>query len=148
MPGMFWNPRGLGEQEKRDFLVEYFCDHKLRFVGLHETKIRSISANLLNGFSGSNSFSWAVAASNWQSGGVSLGVNNDYYEIIDSEIGRFHTRMFVKDVEKNMVLNIVNIYGAPHAKDKQDFLIELLHAFSCNSFPFLVGGDFNIIRKK
>ena len=45
------------------------------------------------------------------------------------------------------MLNIVNIYGAAHAKDKQGFFIELVLVLGCNKFLFLVGSDFNIIRK-
>jgi hypothetical protein len=55
--------------------------------------------------------------------------------------------MMVKDIEKDMVFNILNVYGAAHARYKQHFLIELVHAFSSSRFPFLVGDDFNFIRK-
>ena len=34
MAGMFWNPRGLGEQETKDFIKDAVIDHKLKFVGL------------------------------------------------------------------------------------------------------------------
>ena len=44
--------------------------------------------------------------------------------------------MLVKDLEEDITLNIVNVYGAPHAKDMQDFLVELVHMLGCNRFPF------------
>jgi exonuclease III len=56
-------------------------------------------------------------------------------------------RILDKDIGKDALVNVVNVYGAAHVRDKQDFLIELVHVFSSNVFPFVVGGDFNIIRK-
>ena len=44
--------------------------------------------------------------------------------------------------------NIVNIYGAPHNRDKENFLVELVHVFqNRNGLPLICGGDFNLIRK-
>ncbi|KAM0849865.1 hypothetical protein ACQ4PT_053477 [Festuca glaucescens] len=78
----------MGEQEKKDFLVETIKDNHVRFAGLQETKMRNVSVNVLNSFSGNRSFSWVVAASNGQSGGMLMGVDNDFFEVVESEIAR------------------------------------------------------------
>jgi hypothetical protein len=41
---------------------------------------------------------------------------------------------------------VVNVYGAPNAKDKEKFLVDLVHVFS-HRMCLLVGGDFNLITK-
>jgi hypothetical protein len=64
------------------------------------------------------------------------------------EVGEveFHIRMLVREKVCGFVSNFISVYGAPHAKDMDMFLIELVHAISCNNFTSLVGRDFNIIR--
>ena len=48
--------------------------------------------------------------------------------------------MLVKDIKIGKCYNIVTVYGAPHAKDKEAFLIELVHIFSIKNVPLIVGG--------
>ena len=43
--------------------------------GVQETKMRKMHFNLLNSFSGSRCFSWVVAYSTGQSGGMLFGVH-------------------------------------------------------------------------
>ncbi|KAM0846671.1 hypothetical protein ACQ4PT_055523 [Festuca glaucescens] len=63
------------------------------------------------------------------------------------DCGIYCIRYLVKYKLNGRIWNIVSVYGAPHNKDKEVFLIELVHVLHANSFPFVVGGDFNIIRK-
>lgn len=45
-------------------------------------------------------------------------------------------------------MHLVNVHGAPHNRDKEYFLVELVHIFYFNDFPITIGGDFNIDRKR
>jgi hypothetical protein len=38
MSGLFWNPRGLGEHDKRRFIKDAIVDYGLDFVCIQETK--------------------------------------------------------------------------------------------------------------
>jgi hypothetical protein len=49
-----------------------------------------------------------------------LGVNEDVFEALDSEVGCF--------------LNIVNVYGAPQARDKENYVWLWLYRKQKNKF--------------
>lgn len=76
-----------------------------------------------------------------------LVVDSDYFEVMKAESGDFHARMTVREKSSNNKWNLATVYGAAHARDKEAFLVELVHIFDCNELPLLVGGDFNLIRK-
>jgi hypothetical protein len=44
--------------------------------------------------------------------------------------------------------NFVSVYGAAQDAQKPDFLAELVRMCDNQDLPMMVGGDFNIIRKK
>ena len=102
----------------------------------------------LENVSGNCPFSWCFVPAVGQSGGLLSGINTDFYDILDSEKGCHHIRFLVRDRKNGEKLNIVNVYGASHNKDKEYFLVELVHICNSNTFPIIVGGDFNIIRKR
>lgn len=120
----------------------------MRFIGIQETKKTSFTLPWLENIGGSSSFSWCFIPAVGQPGGLLCGINTDFYDIVDSEKGSHHIRFLVRDKGNGEHLNIVNVYGAPHNKDKEYFLVELVHIFDVNSFPIIIGGDFNIIRKR
>ena len=89
MAAMFWNPRGVGEDIKKSFIRNAINDNKLHFVGLQETKKSKILSSDLSKMSDRHDFSWVVAPSVGQGGGMLLGVNNSFYDVIESEVGVF-----------------------------------------------------------
>ena len=50
------------------------------------------------------------------------------------------------DKTKKIKWNFLNVYGAPHEEDKPEFLTELAMMCSKNSDPYIIGGDFNLVR--
>ena len=73
-------------------------------------------------------------------------MDSDIYDVIDSETGYFFARM-CKNKVSGYIWNLVTIYGAAHVRDKERFLVELVHIFSSSTLPLIVGGDFNLIRR-
>jgi hypothetical protein len=51
--------------------------------------MRSMSINVLNSFSGNRSLSWIVAASNGLFGGMVLGVDNDFLNLLIRRLVNF-----------------------------------------------------------
>ena len=49
-----------------------------------------------------------------------------------------------KKIKKKVTL--VSVYGPPHDDNKEEFLIELSQICTNQSYPALIGGDFNILR--
>ena len=50
------------------------------------------------------------------------------------------------DRERKLKWNFLNVYGAPQEENKIEFLTELASFCGKNKDPYLVGGDFNILR--
>jgi hypothetical protein len=53
--------------------------------------------------------------------------------------------MVLMDKQSSFKWNLVNVYGASNSKDKSAFLVELVEVLNINAFPFLIGGDFNLV---
>ena len=147
MAGIFWNARGLGEPEKRRFLAETISEHKLEFVCIQETKKSAFPDPWLAGLSGLFTFIWLWQPSVGASGGLLMGVREDLFEVDTCVASKYLTRMTLMDKRTDFKWNLVNVYGAAHSRDKEDFLIDFVHMLGCNDHPFVVGGDFNIIRR-
>ena len=104
MAGLFWNPRGIGEDVKKNFIRNAISDHKLYFLGLQETKKSSFSAADFDRINGRADFSWITVPSVGIGGGMLLGVNNSFLDVIDSEVGVFFIKLVVQD-KKKLVLD-------------------------------------------
>jgi mannosylglycoprotein endo-beta-mannosidase len=76
-----------------------------------------------------------------------MGVREDKYDVDVCVTNKIFTRMVLIDRQSGFKWNLVNIYGASNSKGKADFLVELVHVLNVNSFPFMVGGDFNLVRR-
>lgn len=147
MSGLFWNARRLGQNHKKKFLQEAIFENQLVFVRVQETKKKDFKDDWLNSLTGNDRFVWNWVPSEGQSGGLLLGVNDSFFEVGDCDKGDYHIRMVVYDRKNDFKWNLVIIYGAAHDKDKDKFLVELVHVLGFNRLPIVVGGDFNIIRK-
>lgn len=147
MSGFFWNVRGLGNPSRTKFIRETIMDRDLCFLGIQETKKKEISDTWLDSLTGRKNFFWSWVPSQGLSGGMLMGVDDEIFEVGDCNGGAFYIHMTVKLRTTGFTWNLVNIYGASHENDKEIFLIELSQVFGMNSHPFLVGGDFNLIRK-
>lgn len=146
MAGLFWNARGLGEPEKRRFLRESISEHSLEFICVQETK-KDFDDSWLAGVSGRFTYIWLWQPSEGASGGLLMGVREDLFEVDVCIAGRYMTRMVIMDKIPGFKWNLINVYGAAHVKDKEEFLVDLVQALGYNNLPCVFGGDFNLIRR-
>ena len=147
MAGIFWNARGLGEPEKRRFLKETICEHKVEFVCIQETKKKDFTGLWLAGISGNFTFIWLWQRAVGASGGLLMGVREDLFDVDTCVASKYMTRMTMMDKRTSFKWNLVNVYEAAHSRDKEEFLISFVQMLGSSVFPFVVGGDFNIIRR-
>src|SRR3954470_5376897 len=54
--------------------------------------------------------------------------------------------MVVEDNMSKLRWTLMVVYGSAHEEHKEEFLIELSNFYSCCTMPYIVGGDFNILR--
>jgi hypothetical protein len=81
------------------------------------------------------------------SGGMLMRINQEFFEVESIEDGEFHIKFILKNKVDGFRWALLSVYGAAQDEYKEQFLSELVQACSsCGNLPFLVGGDFNIIR--
>ena len=61
-------------------------------------------------------------------------------------MGNYILQVTVFDVVKKCVWALLNVYGAAHDEQKGEFLSELASFCSHLTIPYIIGGDFNILR--
>jgi hypothetical protein len=83
-----------------------------------------------------------------RSGGILVGLNMETLSIQKVETGDLYVKLFVKSKLDGFEWILVGVYGAAQEALKPDFLAELVRICENESRPMLVGGDFNIIRRK
>ena len=81
MSGLFWNPRGLGEYNKRRFIKDAIADHNLDFICIQETKREDFPETWLNNLSGRFTFIWLWEPSRGASGWLLMGVNEEKFDV-------------------------------------------------------------------
>ena len=54
-------------------------------------------------------------------GGLALGVNEDFFDVIDISEGDYCIRMLVKEKMSGFMWNLVTVYGVAHKKDEESF---------------------------
>jgi hypothetical protein len=64
------------------------------------------------------------------------------------ETSDFYVKLFVKSKNDSCECLLVRVYGEAQEVLKPDFLAELVRICESETLPMLVGGDFNIIRRK
>ena len=148
MRGIFWNSRGLKDLAKRRFLAEASIEHRLDFIALSETGRANFSPQFLNTLSGGIEFDWHCLPARGRSGGILLGVRCDSLEVRSVVMGDFAVKFRVRSKDDGFDWALVAVYGAAQAEFKPDFLADLVRVCGSEQLPILVGGDFNIIRRR
>ena len=122
-------------------------DNKLDFIALSETNKNSFSTQCLENFCAAADFVWHWRCPQGISGGMLMGINQGCFEIENIEDGDYHIKFLIKNKVDGFRWALLSVYGAAQEEHKEHFLSELVRACtSCGDLPFLVGGDFNIIR--
>ena len=93
--------------------------------------------------SGRKNFICHVVPSKGLAGGLALGVNEDFFDVIDISEGDYCIRMLVKEKMSGFMWNLVTICGVAHKKDKEKFLVEFAQVLiKLWRFYFYVGRGF------
>jgi hypothetical protein len=146
MIGFFWNIRGLGLPGRINALVDKIrCNH-VDFLGLTETKKEHLSSGLLRSLTGNVPFKWLSLPTVGSAGGILIGVNTEVFSVTESDILKYSASVFMQDIRTSFKWKLVVIYGSPYEEGKQEFIDELHQIMHSWQGPFLLGGDFNLVR--
>lgn len=80
------------------------------------------------------------------SGGLLTGVRIDVLEVEDSHLGSSFLAVLVRNRCSNHRFWVINIYGPAQHALSSGFLDEVRGFCSNMDLPFLMGGNFNLIR--
>src|SRR3989337_356352 len=148
MKGIFWNSRGLADLAKKRFLAETAIEDKLDFIALLETGRDNFTSQFLGTLSGGIDFDWHSLPPRGRSGGILLGVRCETLEVINVVRGDFAVKFRVRSKVDGFRWSLVAVYGAAQPELKAEFLADLVWICGDETLPILVGGDFNIIRRR
>jgi exonuclease III len=77
-----------------------------------------------------------------------MGINNCTLNVSKVETGDFCVKLYVKCKNGGFEWALVPVYGAAQDDHKAEFLAELARMGESDSFPILLGGDFNILHQR
>jgi exonuclease III len=148
LKGLNWNSEGFKDTAKHLFVKEAIREHKLDFIALLETGRSNFSIPFLNQLAAGFNFNWFCLPPHGRSGGILVGVNSDTLQVLKVSNGDYCVKLHIKCKNDGFEWIFVPVYGAAQEMHKSDFLAELVRTCEHEPLPMLVGGDFNIIRKK
>jgi exonuclease III len=148
LKGINWNSRGFGDTAKYLFVKEAIQKYKLDFIALLETERSNFSIPCLNQLAAGYNFSWICLPPHGRSGGILVGINSDTLQVLKVSTGDFCVKLHIKCKRDGFEWILVPVYGAAQDEHKAEFLAELVRTCESETLPMLVGGDFNIIRKR
>ena len=146
MKGLIWNCRGIKKSGVSAFLRDLISKYDFHFIGLQETMQSNIDDRTLRLIDPAGLYLWKWIPSKGKSGGILSGINTNIYDVGSFHEGKYILQLNIFDRERKLKWNFLSVYGAPQEENKIEFLIELASFCSKNKDPYLVGGDFNILR--
>jgi hypothetical protein len=148
MKGTFWNSDKFGDIAKHRFVKDTIREHQLDFFAILETGRSIFSQPFLNNLVGGLDYQWYCLRPIGRSGGILVGINASTLKVQDITIGDRCAKFYVTSKSDNFKWALVAVYGAAQDEHKAGFLAELVRICENESLPLIVGGDFNIIRRK
>ena len=147
MKGVFWNSRGLADLAKHRFLADLVKEEQINFIALSETGRDDFPDHILKNLCAGRDFLWHCMAPHGRSGGILLGVDLNVFDIGAIAEGDFFVKFTLRCKSDGSKFVLYTVYGLAQYQSKEAFLVELANTCSKESLPYLIGGDFNIMRK-
>ena len=146
MKGVFWNSRGLPDLAKHRYLADLVKEEQINFIALSETGRDSFPDNTLKTLCAGRDFLWHCLATHGRSGGILLGVDLLVFDIGAIAEGDFYVKFTLLCKSDGFKFVLYVVYGLAQHEHKQEFLAEMANTFSRETLPYVIGGDFNIMR--
>lgn len=141
-----WNCRGLGNLEKCDVVRNALRQSRCDVCMIQETKWNDINFNfysrLLPSFFDRNVV--VVHAQN-SAGGILIAWNRSY-QLLNSWSTRHTCTALLRQTSTGGIFQITNVYGPSTDDGKEAFISELHHISTLVQYPWILGGDFNLVR--
>jgi hypothetical protein len=146
MKGIFWISRGLADLAKHRHLADRVREEQINFIDLSETGRESFPDHILKNLCAGWDFIWHSMAPHGRSRGILLGVDLLVFDIGAIEEGDYYVKFTLRCKSNGFKFVLFVVYGPAQHDHKQEFLAEMANTCSRESLPYLIGGDFNIMR--
>lgn len=117
-------------------------------MALLETGRSNFSNPFLRHLAGGLDFAWYCLPPHGRSGGILVGVNTTSLHVNRIDTGDYCVKFHLHSRADGFEWVLVPVYGAAQEAHKAEFLAELVRICEAETLPLLVGGDFNIIRRR
>jgi hypothetical protein len=128
-------------------LAELVNEEQINFIALFETGRESFPDHVLKNLCVGREFLWHAMAPHGISGGILLEVDFGAFDIGAIDEGDFYVKFTLRYKPTDFKFVLSSIYGLAQLQNKCAFLAEIANTCSKENLPFLIGGDFNIMRK-
>lgn len=143
---IMWNIRGMGQRSRIRQLKEMIAQWKPEIIGLQETIKRSFREWELEALAPGGGYKWGWIAASGHSGGILMGVKEDILQVENWETGEFFVGVTLRHRTLNFRWDCITVYAPAQHEHSARFLEELSMRCRNAILPFLIGGDFNLIR--
>jgi exonuclease III len=147
MKGIYWNTNGLRDPQKLKHVSYLTKEHNLNFIALSETGRSEFMPSFLKNLCAGRDYLWHTMAPKGRSGGMLVGVDLQVVDIGAIHEGDYYVKFHLCNKADSFKWVLVAVYGPAQDDQKESFLAELVNMCSHESLPFMIGDDFNIMRR-
>lgn len=108
--------------------------------------VEEVSDQIIKMVDSFNDYLWIRMPSKGKSSGILVGIKNDDLEVGAFDQGDFIIKVNIWGKRKLFKWDLMVVYDPAHDINKNSFLKELEEFYEKNKEPYIVGGDFNIMR--
>lgn len=137
----------MGDFKKRRKISRVLAQAKPTITFLSETKLSQCSNQLVRMLNGGKDRCWLEVPAIGASGGLLMMWDADQVDLMDPLLGAYTLSMRCNFLHDNFEGVVTGVYGPNRAKERRQFFHELQDIRGLWELPWLIGGDFNIIRK-
>ncbi|XVF73335.1 hypothetical protein PTKIN_Ptkin12aG0193100 [Pterospermum kingtungense] len=141
-----WNIRGLGCAEKRRAVRRFFTKGKFDAMLIQESKIKEVSQKLLRWLWGNCDVSYEFVLANGNAGGLITCWKNNFFKVENKIVGQRFILVIGVLQGTNFMCGLGNVYAPNDDRERREWFEELSLVLNNTDCPWILGGDFNIIR--
>lgn len=140
-----WNIRGMNSPRKRQALTEYISKYQVDIIAIQETKKETFSLRILRSLSHKLDI-WIYLPSIGKSGGILFGGDSSKVEILSHSEHKYCVDIHLLNKLDQTEWQYTIVYGPVLRNLKQELWKELEQVRLGNTKPWILSGDFNVIR--
>jgi hypothetical protein len=118
------------------------------FFAILEIGRSNFSTPFLNHLSGGLDFIWYCLPPQGRLGDILVGINSATLQVKKVSNGDLCIKLHLKYKVDGFDWILFPVYGAAQDEKKPEFLAELFRTCDNETLPLLLGGDFNMLRRK